>query len=237
MLRSFVSAANRVGLVDWALKLERYSDIPVKVRKAAKRRNMAGPPPEEIVRLRESLRAEGTLSAKRDLAILALAENPALRRSEIAALDIGDVDVGVGEITIVGKGRLEPEEMPLVPEVLEDIRPWLEARRGAKSSPLFVRIRKTVMTEDRLSDHAIWEIALKRGWAAKLKKRLRPHGLRHAGITAIAEVIASEGIPISEGMKLSRHRKAETFQAYVDKVEGRGRQILSKAARRIRSAG
>ena len=48
------------------------------------------------------------LKAGRDTAILMLAFGLALRRAEIVAINVGDVDLGGGRLSIIGKGRAEP---------------------------------------------------------------------------------------------------------------------------------
>ena len=54
---------------------------------------MEGPTPEELKRVRETLRKDRTLAGLRDAAIIALLENPMLRASEVVGLDVRDVDL------------------------------------------------------------------------------------------------------------------------------------------------
>jgi integrase len=65
-------------------------------------------------------------------------------------------------------------------------------------------------------------------------KRLNPHALRHAGITILANHISERGIPVSEGMAVSRHKKADTFWKYVDRTGGRKREMVNAVASRAR---
>jgi integrase len=62
---------------------------------------------------------------------------------------------------------------------------------------------------------------------------VRPHGLRHAGITELAEYIAAAGLPQTEGMALSRHRKPETFARYIDRQGSKSKEIVAALAARI----
>jgi site-specific recombinase XerC len=95
--------------------------------------------------------------ALRDRAIIGLAVNaPCLRRSEIMLLDVGHIDVRRDRVTVLGKGRLVPEKLPLSHVGVEAPRRWLEVRGGHRPAVLFIRpdrgargeaLRRTLTTE------------------------------------------------------------------------------------------
>ena len=70
-----------------------------------------------------------------------------------------------------------------------------------------------------------------RGAAAGVGK-VRPHGLRHHGITELANLIDANGLPVGEGMKLSRHKKEETYRGYIDRTGTLQDLIIEKLAQR-----
>jgi integrase len=119
-------------------------------------------------------------------------------------------------VTVLGKGRLEPEKLPLSPVGAKALRRWLEVRGGHRAAPVFIRLDRGARGEQRLTDQSVYDIALARGLKAGIA-RMRPHGLRHLGITRLANYVDAQGLPVGEGMKLSRHRKEETYRGYIDR--------------------
>jgi integrase len=242
-LKAFVTAAWRDGIVDWKLEAKATTDKTTETRRATQRRDMRGPTPERLKKIREVIAADTSATGLRDLAIFALAESPMLRRSEIVALTIADIDLSEKTVRVFGKKRTESEKLNLVDDTIRDLLPWLALRKGGPTDPVFVRIRANrtggVITDDRLTDSAIYFITRDRSFEAGFRTKstfVRPHGLRHAGITNIANIIAREGIDVREGMAISRHKKEETFRAYVDRHgDSLQRRIMEKGTRLSRS--
>lgn len=235
-LKAFVGRAELEELVDWRLRLDPFNELTSEQKKAADRRNMEGPSPKELKHVRDVMALDGTARGLRDAAIFALAEAPMLRRSEIAGLNIGDVDLVKGFVTIVGKARREPETLAIPSSTKNYLVSWLDVRGGRRADPVFVPIaRNGKLGAERLSEESIYQITLGRGSKAGIRgKKIRPHGIRHAGITNVAEVVAERGLPVTEGMALSRHKKLATFQKYLDRVGSRGRDILEAATKKTR---
>jgi len=167
-LQSFVSAARLDGLVDWKLQVEAASNLSRAARKASGQRNMEGPTPEELKRVRETLRRDRSLAGLRDAAIIALLENPMLRASEVVGLDVRDVDLPKKTVTIVGKARAEPETLPMPQATAADVAAWIEARKQLGPGPLFVSIRR------------FKRVRQGRGGGCSPAKRLRPAAFRRS---------------------------------------------------------
>ncbi len=235
-LKAFVGRAELEELVDWRLRLDPFNELTAEQKKAADRRKMEGPTPKELKRVKDVMALDRTARGLRDAAIFALGESPMLRRSEISGLNVGDVDLARGFVTIVGKARKEPETLAIPQSTKHHLEDWLNVRGGRRSDPVFVPIvRSGKLALGRLSEESIYQITLARGSNAGIRgKKIRPHGLRHAGITNVAEVVAERGLPVTEGMALSRHKKLATFQKYLDRVGSRGREILEAATKRLR---
>lgn len=235
-LQALVAAARRDGLVDWRLEVDRTARLSEETKKATSQRKMAGPTPAEIQKVRELLVRENTPASTRDLAMMALLVNPMLRRAELARLQVGDFDLEDPEsatVRIRGKGRSETEELDLDPKVVRDVRAWLDVRRGHGTDPAFVAVHGPKIGLEQLDESSVYLIMLRRGREAGLKKRFRPHGLRHAGITQVANYISEHGIPVTEGMAISRHKDAKTFWGYVDRKGSQRRRILGAVAARV----
>src|SRR5229473_4285393 len=98
----------------------------------------------------------------REKALVALMCFGGLRRSEIVALDVGDVAPGLGLRRVQGKGGAETA-VPL-PKIAQDILAhYLATERGNATAidPLFVSRFKTKgghVTEVRMKGHRVWKI-------------------------------------------------------------------------------
>lgn len=229
-LRSFVAAARMNGLVLWALELRKARKGTSEAAIATAQRDMGGPTPSELKKIRTATMLDGSPSGIRDRAIFDLGADLMLRRSEIAALNVNDVDLTKGRLRVLGKGQAAPQWIPLVFGARAGLQRWLEHRGGRGTDPLFVGFNRGSSGRHRLSDRAIYEIILRRAVSAGISKRVRPHGLRHSGITILANHISAHGIPVTEGMKVSRHRKVETFLRYVDRQGSRKEELLKVIA-------
>jgi integrase/recombinase XerC len=115
--------------------------------------------------------------ALRDRALFELAYSSGLRLSELAALDVGSVDLATGEVRVWGKGAKE-RIVPVGAAARDAIRNWLAAR--AAIEPVGNDAMFLTRAGSRLSPRAIesrlatW--AIKRG----LSQHVHPHMLRHS---------------------------------------------------------
>jgi integrase len=135
-------------------------------------------PPRSLWCTRPSVSARA-----REKALVALMCFGGLRRSEIVALDVGDVAPGLGLRRVQGKGGVETA-VPL-PKVAQDIVAGYiaTARANANASdPLFVSCFKTKgghVTEVRMKGHRVWKITKAIGECAGVPE-LHPHAFRHS---------------------------------------------------------
>ena len=136
-LRSLVKLARQLGRITWTLDVEAPRTVPY--------RDTTGPGGlgQDPCHGRE--RADGTrrtAEAKRNLALLRLLHDLALRRGEAIAMDLADVELDfgdVGRIGIIGKGKTEREWLTLNDRTRDALRDWI-VRRGPEPGPLFVRL-------------------------------------------------------------------------------------------------
>jgi integrase/recombinase XerC len=139
------------------------------------RRLPAALSPDEAARL-VTIDGDDVL-AVRDRALFELAYSSGLRLSELAALDVGSVDLPTGEVRVWGKGAKE-RIVPVGRAAREAIGGWLVSRAGfpeADERALFI-----ARSGHRLSPRAI-ESRLA-AWAVKrgLSQHVHPHMLRHS---------------------------------------------------------
>ena len=200
-LRSMVKLARVLGLVSWELDVEGI--------KGAAYRDTRGPGLDGFKKMLEVLDGELDPKSIRDLSILRLLFGMALRRGEVVSLDLAHLDLQEGRLSVMGKGRTQRESLSIPPKVLATLKAWVEAR-GTQEGPLFTALDRGHRGH-RLDGSAVYRIISELGQAVGLKTR--PHGLRHAGITAALDATNGNTRTVQ---RFSRHKKLETLSLYDD---------------------
>jgi integrase/recombinase XerC len=203
-LNSFVASARRHGLT--TLRLE------ARGMKSKAYRDTRGPGVDGVRDLLAIAEAQADKrKAARDAAIVLLAFGLGLRRNEIVSLDIGDVDLGSGTLAIMGKGRTEREKLTLSPELKEVLDRWLQFRRASDpAQPLFTSVSRA-SNDGRLTGDGIYKIVADLGERTGI--RARPHGLRHAAVTAALDAFNGD---FRKVRSFSRHASLDTVRKYDD---------------------
>lgn len=149
----------------------------------------------------------------RDIAILTLLWSTALRRSEIARLNIGDLDTQASELNILGKGKSEPEKIPVVNEVIKNIEAYLALRADlTNDSPLF-QSHDFKNSGSKLCGDMYSKIVKKYCKKAGIEKRVSTNSFRHGSIT---KTFIDTGGRFRPAMKLARHKSPDTTLIYID---------------------
>lgn len=161
----------------------------------------------------------------RNKAILLFGFASAMRRSELSALKMGDIDILAKGVRVQiarsktdqdGKGRVigifrssKSRSCPVTA-----LEKWL-AIRGAKEGPLFVNLSASVSkstTLKPLGDRSIWNIVKRAVKSIGLDaSRYAPHSLRAGCITTAIEGGTAESVI----MKLTGHRSLASVAKYV----------------------
>ena len=214
-LRSVVKLGNVLGLVSWRLTVEAV--------KSQAYRDTRGPG-IEVFRAMKALCARRTdPKGLRDVAIVRLLHDVALRRGELVALDIEDVEVEQSKISIIGKGRTEKAPMTLPPSTLAALRAWIDAR-GTAPGPLFVGLDRSGRSV-RLTGRAVHLMIRRLG--ASIGAQVRPHGLRHLAITTVLD---RSGGNMRAAQRFSRHRDIRVLALYDDNLSDMGSQMAALIA-------
>ena len=201
-LRSAVKLANVVGLVNWSLSVEN--------EKSQKYRDTKGTGTSGFLSLVKTVQERTCPKAIRDVAILHLLYDLALRRGEVAALNVSDFSAENLTLAVKGKGREFAENMSLPDPTAKALSAWLEVR-GSEGLPLFTNFDRAGKG-NRLTTSAIYYIVRHTGRKAGFEAR--PHGLRHAAITAALDLTNGNVRLVKE---FSRHANVQTVMVYDDK--------------------
>jgi integrase/recombinase XerC len=208
VVKSFVSAANRLGLCQFSLK------DAVRTEKLKPYRDTSGIPPEDFKKVL-ALCDLTSLKGQRDFALLILLWSNALRRNEVSLLDMGDFVPSTGRLWVKGKGHHEKIPVDLSLKTIKAICEWL-AQRGSRgisaSSPLFIAL-DAKSAGHRLSGDGIYKIVRRYCEEAGINKRMSPHRIRHSSITTALD--KSDG-NVRKVQKLSRHKNLNTLMIYDD---------------------
>lgn len=99
-LRSLTDMAYTLGMINWKVRVKNQ-------KVSSSSRDTRGPGKSGIEKLREEVEKRSDPKGLRDKALLHLLYDLALRRAELVSLDLEDVDLAVGTLRILGKGRLQ----------------------------------------------------------------------------------------------------------------------------------
>ncbi len=147
-----------------------------------------------------------TVVGRRDFAILLLLVRLGLRRGEVVALELDDLDWRRGEIMIRGKGRHD-ERLPLPPEVGAALVAYVRRRRPRLACRhLFLRCRAP---QGALAPSAITSLVYQACVRAGVP-RLGAHRLRHTAATQMLR----HGASLPEIAQVLRHRSLSTTAIY-----------------------
>ena len=203
-LRSATKLARTLGRIDWTLSVE--------APRVETLRDTRGPGDEGWRSLLSAARTSTTPKGVRDVAIVRLLHDLALRRAEVVSLDLDHVDLDGSTVMVLGKGWTQRARMTIPPPVKAALVAWLDVR-GRDPGPLFVRLDPAGPGKGRLTGRSVHRMVGALGGKAGIARRVAPHQLRHAGITKALDV--SNG-NVREVQKFSRHRKLDVLLVYDD---------------------
>jgi site-specific recombinase XerD len=149
----------------------------------------------------------------RDVAIMELFYSSGLRLSELAALDVADVDLFTESIRVLGKGRKE-RVCPVGLPALEAISRY-RATGNVHSGPLFINKARR-----RISTRSIWLILKRYLRHTSIPISISPHKLRHSFATHLLD----RGADLRSVQALLGHASLSTTQIYthvtVERLKG-----------------
>lgn len=181
----------------------------------------------------------------RDAAIISLMYSSGLRRAEMVALDVDDLDLAKGQLHVIGKRNKERHAF-LAKGAIRAVERWIE-QRGFEPGPLFyavnkggniIRRRKERLSADkkkagqtpkqivaRLSDQTIYYVLDKRASQAGLLKKTTPHDMRRTFVSDLLDV----GVDLSTVSKMAGHEDTNTTMRY----DRRSSKVMQEAADKL----
>ena len=142
----------------------------------------------KLISVEDASRLVNSILDSRDKCILVLLFKTGIRVGELSSLDIGDLDLDKGEVTLKIKKKRSNRVLYLDDEAIAALQRWLVARKnrkGAESKALFLskvgsRIKKRSI-EEVIEKHA--ERVGLHNPGARLEDRFTPHCCRHWFVT------------------------------------------------------
>ena len=171
-------------------------------------------------------RALGGASRERDRAILEILYASGLRVSELAGLDLDDVDRTERTLRVLGKGRKE-RIVPYGGAAARALETWL-GERGEADGALFTNARG-----GRLTVRSVHTIVRRSARAAGITRRVSPHTLRHTFATHLLD----GGADLRAIQELLGHSRLSTTQRYTHVGAEQLMKVYDRAHPRATSKG
>jgi integrase/recombinase XerC len=200
-LRSFFKHLVRIGVVETSpvegiLTPKRDKTLPVYL------------PVDAVFRLLDSIETDSILAA-RNRAIFETLYSCGIRVSELAGLDVFDVDASGATVRVLGKGAKE-RIVPIGRKALDAIQYYrdklgAETAFGGEKGPLFLNKQG-----QRLSPRSVARILKKLVTACGILTPVSPHTLRHTFATHLLDA----GADLRSVQELLGHKSLSTTQKY-----------------------
>jgi integrase/recombinase XerC len=156
----------------------------------------------------------------RDRAILELLYSSGIRVGELVGLNLNQLDLDLGIVKVMGKGRKE-RIVPVGSKAVEALKAYLE-KRGVLSGeePLFVNSRG-----GRLTARSVGRLIKKYTKRSGIFRKISPHTLRHSFATHLLDA----GADIREIQEMLGHASLSTTQRYIHLSPGKLMEVYDKA--------
>jgi len=156
----------------------------------------------------------------RDRAILELLYSSGLRVSELVGLNSDQLDLDLGIVRVMGKGRKE-RIVPVGMKAIEATKSYLEERGMVKGDgPIFVN-----SLGGRLTARSVGRLVKKYTRDTGIFRKISPHSLRHTFATHLLDA----GADIREIQEMLGHSSLSTTQRYTHVSMGKLMEVYDKA--------
>jgi integrase/recombinase XerC len=165
----------------------------------------------------------------RDRAILELLYSSGLRVSELVGLNSNQLDLDLGIVKVMGKGRKE-RIVPVGAKAIEALVAYLKERKIVEGDePIFVN-----SLGGRLTARSVGRLMEGYSRRSGIFRKVSPHSLRHTFATHLLDA----GADIREIQEMLGHSSLSTTQRYTHVSMGKLMEVYDKAhPRSFRNAG
>jgi site-specific recombinase XerD len=164
--------------------------------------------PDEVKRIVAGLNDSKSIKVK---ALVILKWQAGLRDIELVRLMVEDVNLSDGFINIHGKGRDGKESLPVVPQVIQVLREYLQIT-GKRSGHLFTSYSKRNRGQ-QITTKTVWLCV--RGFLNDLGISRKPHTFRSLFTTTLCEKMPN----LFDVINFTRHKSIQTLQSYVNQIQ------------------
>jgi integrase/recombinase XerD len=161
-----------------------------------------------------------TVVGLRDKAMLEVMYSAGLRVSELCTLNVSDVHPDKGYVRCIGKGNKE-RLVPIGRRAIEIVRRYLAKSRPKLAKPNSPSLLFLSRRGGCCSRHECWKTVSEYGRRAGIRKKLKPHMLRHSFATHLLD----RGADLRAVQMMLGHADISTTQIYTHVVEERLRQV------------
>jgi len=156
----------------------------------------------------------------RDQAILELLYSSGLRVSELVGLNSNQLDLDLGIVRVMGKGRKE-RIVPVGLKAIEVLKAYLEERGMVEGEePIFINSLR-----GRLTARSVGRLIKKYSRHSGIFRKISPHSLRHTFATHLLDA----GADIREIQEMLGHSSLSTTQRYTHVSMGKLMEVYDKA--------
>ncbi|MGB7575002.1 MAG: tyrosine recombinase XerC [Thermodesulfobacteriota bacterium] len=165
--------------------------------------------------------SEGSMEkGLRDRAILELLYSSGLRVSELVGLNSNQLDLDLGIVKVMGKGRKE-RIVPVGVKAIEALEAYLEKRGMLEGEePIFVN-----SVGGRLTARSVGRLMKRYTRDSGIFRKVSPHSLRHTFATHLLDA----GADIREIQEMLGHSSLSTTQRYTHVSMGKLMEVYDKA--------
>jgi len=175
---------------------------------------------DEAFRLMNSPKEEAKESEIRDCAILEFLYSSGLRVGELVGLNMSQLDLNLGIVRVLGKGRKE-RIVPVGSKAAEALKAYLSKRGDTEANtPLFTNLRG-----GRLTARSVGRLVKKYTRSSGIVRKVSPHSLRHTFATHLLDA----GADIREIQEMLGHASLSTTQRYIHLTLGKLMEVYDKA--------
>jgi integrase/recombinase XerC len=172
---------------------------------------------DEAFRLMESPAEKSRL---RDRAILEFLYSSGIRVGELVGLNVNHLDLELGIVRVMGKGRKE-RIVPVGVKAIEALKAYLEERGDLDGEePLFLNLRG-----GRLTARSVGRLVKKYTRRSGIFRKVSPHSLRHTFATHLLDA----GADIREIQEMLGHASLSTTQRYIHLSLGKLMEVYDRA--------